>query len=125
MAADYGHYGQVAAIFWTNSTTRVGLLTRVSPDVGADEANPVAPAPGAGGGNGPAGQNGGKSLKRVLTAGGLTATARMRRVSLGRMLNRGLRVSVRCSQACVIGAKARLSKRSARRACFARTSITG
>jgi hypothetical protein len=85
------------------------------PDVGADEANPVAPAPGSGGG-GPAGHGGSHTVKRVLTAGGLTATARMRRVSLGRMINRGLRVSVRCSQACVIGAKARLSKRSARRA---------
>ena len=32
------------------------------------------------------------------------------------MINRGLRVSVRCSKACTVGAKARLSKRSARRA---------
>jgi hypothetical protein len=83
--------------------------------VGADEANPVAPAPPSGG-NPPAGQSGGKTFKRVLTAGGLRATARMHRVSLGRMLNRGLRVSVRCSKACIVGAKAKLSRRSARRA---------
>jgi hypothetical protein len=85
------------------------------PDVGADEANPVAPAPPSGG-NPSGGQSGGKTFKRVLNAGGLRATARMHRVSLGRMINRGLRVSVRCSQACIIGAKAKLSKRSARRA---------
>ena len=85
------------------------------PDVGADEANAVASAPPPAGG-GPGGQSGGKTFKRVLTAGGLRATARMHRVSLGRMINRGLRVSVRCSKACTVGAKARLSKRSARRA---------
>jgi hypothetical protein len=82
--------------------------------VGADEANAVASAPPPAGG--PGGQSGGKTFKRVLTAGSLRATARMRRVSLGRMLDRGLRVSMRCSKACTVGAKARLSRRSARRA---------
>jgi hypothetical protein len=89
-------------------------------DAGADEANPTSgSAPPAG-----SGAPSQRFRQRKLAAGRLRATARLQKMSLRRMVKRGLRLEVRCSAFCVVGAKARVAKSAARRLHIRRTLDT-